>query len=159
MKPREILIYYAIIHEGNWDKIYEALALNEDFDEKEAKRIIANPKSSVVTIFDDDYPQQLKFITKPPFVLFYHGDLSIIKDKYKAVSVVGARENTKYGEDVTNYFVKNLCKEFINNPPAIARTRPRITYSIAKPLPKKDININIDATSTIGEEIKKEISK
>lgn len=114
MKPREILIYYAIIHEGNWNKIYEALLSNEEFDEERAKRIIANPKSKVVTILDEDeYPQQLKFIRKPPFVLFYHGDLSIIKDKYKAVSVVGSRDYTEYGEQVTNYFVKHLCKELV----------------------------------------------
>ena len=113
MKPREILIYYAIIHQGNWDKIYESIVLNRDFDEEEAKRIIANPKSKVVTMFDDDYPQQLKFIRKPPFVLFYHGDISIIKDKYKAVSVVGSRDYSEYGEAVTNYFVKNLCKELV----------------------------------------------
>ncbi len=102
-----------MIYKGNWDKIYEAISLMEDFDEEKAKKLIANPKSKVVTIFDDDYPQQLKFIQKPPFVLYYHGDISIIKDKYKAVSIVGSRKYSTYGEKVTRYFAKELSKELV----------------------------------------------
>lgn len=113
MKSSEILLYLAIKHGGNWDAIYETISTHAEIDEKEAKKLIANVKSKYTTINSDDYPEQLKFIQKPPFVLFYHGDLSIIKDKRKAVSVVGSRKNTEYGEEVTNYFVKELCKDLV----------------------------------------------
>ena len=107
------MIYFAIIHKGNWEEIYQALTLKEEFEEEKAKKVVANMNSKAVTILDDDYPQQLKFIQRPPFVLFYHGDLSIIKDKLKAVSVVGSRDYSPYGLKVTNYFVKHLCKELV----------------------------------------------
>lgn len=113
MKASEILLYLAIKHQGNWDAIYHTLSCKETINEKEAKKVIANVKSKYTTVSSDDYPEQLKTIQKPPFVLFYHGDLSIIKDKHKAVSVVGSRKNTEYGESVTKYFVKELCKDLV----------------------------------------------
>lgn len=113
MEARKVLIYLAIKYGGNWDNIYKALSDKELIDEKQAKKVIANPKSKVVTLFDEDYPDQLRYIRKPPFVLFYHGDLSIIKNKHKAISVVGARKNTEYGEEATRFFVRDLCKELV----------------------------------------------
>lgn len=113
MEARQVLIYLAIIYKGDWNKIYDVILAKEHLDEKEIKRVIKNPKSKVVTCLDDDYPQQLKALNKPPFVLFYHGELSIIKDKNKAVSVVGSRKNSKYGEMVTIKLVKELCKEVV----------------------------------------------
>ena len=113
MKPREILIYYAVICKGDWVKIFESLSCKKHVDEDEAKKVVANMHSKAVTILDDDYPEQLKWIKRPPFVLFYHGDLSIIKDKMKAVSVVGSRENTRYGKAMTIRFVKGLCRDVV----------------------------------------------
>ena len=66
MKSREVIIYLAIIHKGNWEEIYQALTLKEEFEEEKAKKVVANMNSKAVTILDDDYPQQLKFIQKPP---------------------------------------------------------------------------------------------
>lgn len=113
MEGRKLLIYFSIKYSGDWNKIYEAVSNSEEVDEKEAEKVVSNPKSKVVTILDDDYPQQLKFARKPPFVLFYHGDISIIKDKHKAISVVGSRKNSQYGEEVTRFLVEDLCKELV----------------------------------------------
>ena len=113
MEARQILIYLAIIYKGDWNKIYEVITSREHLDENEIRRVIKNPKSKVVTCLDDDYPEQLKTAKKPPFVLFYHGDLSIIKDKYKAISVVGSRRNSAYGEEITTNLVRDLCKELV----------------------------------------------
>lgn len=113
MQAREILIYFAVIHTGNWDKIYESIINREDRKEEDVKRVVANIKSKAVTMLDNDYPESLKFIKKPPFVLFYHGDLSLIKDKHKCVSIVGSRKNTDYGELVTTYFASELSKELV----------------------------------------------
>lgn len=113
MKSREILIYLAIIWKGDWNLIYEALLSKEKLDEDVIKSTISKLDSKAVTLLDDDYPQQLKMICKPPFVLFYHGDISIIKDKHKAVSVVGSRKNSYYGYLTTTKLVKDLCKDVV----------------------------------------------
>ena len=40
MNSREILIYLAIKFEGDWDSIYSAINIKEEFDEKEAMKMI-----------------------------------------------------------------------------------------------------------------------
>lgn len=113
MEAREILIYLSTIKKGDWNLIYEAIIEKFVCEEEEVKKVVKNLKSKVVTILDDKYPEQLKYAKKPPFVLYYHGDLSIIQDKRKAISVVGSRKNSEYGEKVTIDLVKQLCKELV----------------------------------------------
>lgn len=55
-----------------------------------------------------NYPEKLKSITDPPYVLFYKGDLSLTSSK--TVAVVGSRKSTIYGEEVTKLITKELCK-------------------------------------------------
>ncbi len=66
-----------------------------------------------MTLLDDDYPDSLKHIYRPPFVLFYYGDLSLVQDMKKIVGVIGAREHTDYGKTMTQIMVKEISKEMI----------------------------------------------
>lgn len=59
-----------------------------------------------VTIFDDEYPKNLRQIYDPPVVLYYKGDLK--PEDEKAIAVVGTRKMTGYGKSVTEQFVKAL---------------------------------------------------
>ena len=118
MNSREILIYYAIKYKGNWDLIFDAVNVVQnpesktEIDEDEAKKVLKNVNSPVITILDEEYPDSLKQITKPPFVLFYHGDISLLKKENKC-AVVGSRKCTEYGLYYTNEFVKKLCNDFV----------------------------------------------
>ena len=58
-----------------------------------------NKKSyTVLTIKDENYPQYLREIFDPPYVLYGVGDLDVLKDP--AVSIVGARRSSPYGKAV-----------------------------------------------------------
>ncbi|MDD3647840.1 MAG: DNA-processing protein DprA [Candidatus Dojkabacteria bacterium] len=59
------------------------------------------------TVLDSDYPGILKEIHDPPIVLYYRGDLSN-KSIAKAISVVGTRDYSKYGEVITRQLVCSL---------------------------------------------------
>ena len=65
---------------------------------------------NLITIWDDEYPEQLKNIYDPPLILYYKGKLEE-NDKY-AVAVVGTRQPSDYGkiqaEKFTNwdYFIR-----------------------------------------------------
>lgn len=61
-----------------------------------------------ITYNSISYPEKLKYISDPPYVLFYRGDLSLILSK--TVAVVGSRKCTAYGEEITRLIVKELCK-------------------------------------------------
>jgi len=60
-----------------------------------------------VTLLDEDYPQILKEIKNPPFVLYGKGDKALLCDK-NAIGIVGARRTTEYGREVTQILTSEL---------------------------------------------------
>ena len=59
-----------------------------------------------LTIISNEYPNELKDIYQPPFVLYCKGDISILKED--GIAVVGTRTPTAYGKNITEQFVKGL---------------------------------------------------
>lgn len=64
-----------------------------------------------VTMLDQSYPEKLRNIYDPPFMLYYKGKL-LPKDR-KIISVVGARECSIYGKETAKYLAGVLAKENI----------------------------------------------
>jgi DNA processing protein len=60
----------------------------------------------VLTPYSDDYPESLKNIETPPYVLFCKGDIALLKTE--GIAVVGTRTPTTYGKIVTEQFCKGL---------------------------------------------------
>ena len=113
MEPRENLLYLALKFRGDWDKIYECLTKHEDIDQKEAERLINSVNSKYLTILDEEYPSILRESYRPPFVLFYHGDISLLEDKKQKIAVVGSRKASPYGKEMTEKLVKAISKDFV----------------------------------------------
>jgi len=132
LNARNVLIYLSIVHNGDWNNIYDSICNKEDLREKECEinKTISSLKYKAVTILDDEYPDYLKTIFQPPFVLFYYGDIYLIKDYRKNLSIVGSRNLTIYGEDETCYMAANLCKEF-NIVSGLARGVDGIAHQVA----------------------------
>lgn len=61
----------------------------------------------LITIFDDSYPERLKTIYQPPWVLFAKGDISLLKYE-KTLAVVGSRDATQYGLSTIEYLFPEL---------------------------------------------------
>ncbi|MBQ4253356.1 MAG: DNA-processing protein DprA, partial [Erysipelotrichaceae bacterium] len=89
---RENLIRLAIKHEGDYFKIRKALEKKEDTDD-------GIPLQQALTILDEEYPKELLELKYPPYVLFYEGDIRLLKEKM--ISIVGSRESCSYGEWIT----------------------------------------------------------
>ena len=81
----------------------------EQVDEELRYELKKKLKSQYTTLFSHDYPEQLKLINCPPFVLYYYGNLSLVKDK--SIGVVGMREVNDYGKRATCEFVKQLVEK------------------------------------------------
>ena len=112
MNSRKLLIALAIIHEGKWQEIFTALQNHEQVDEEVADGYIKHIKSGVLTIFDPQYPDYLKHSYKPPFVLFYYGDISLISNKDNNVAVVGSRSPSIQGKENIQYIVEGIAKRY-----------------------------------------------
>ena len=61
-----------------------------------------------ITIEDEAYPETLRHVPTPPLVLFYKGDLALLKREMLAV--VGAREATNYGYHVLQELMPEITK-------------------------------------------------
>ena len=63
---------------------------------KEVSRA-AELNASIVSLYDADYPERLKALEEPPFILYTSGDLGLLD---RSVAFVGTREPTDFGGKV-----------------------------------------------------------
>lgn len=90
MKAKTILIALALKYGGNWDDMFKAIQNKET--EFPPELIEAAENQQAITILDDNYPQELKQVLKPPFVLFYKGNINLLNDYRHKITVVGTRK-------------------------------------------------------------------
>jgi DNA processing protein len=60
-----------------------------------------------ITLRDEGYPELLKEIKNPPFVLYGKGDRGLLNNR-NTIGVVGARKTTQYGREVTKLLTTEL---------------------------------------------------
>ncbi len=83
----------------------------EDWVLKYEENIIKNGED-YITPADDIYPERLKQIYDAPAALFYRGDLNILKEK-NIIGVVGSRNPTFYGKEMTRSLVGKVAKDIV----------------------------------------------
>ncbi|VEU59216.1 DNA-processing protein DprA [Mesomycoplasma neurolyticum] len=92
-----ILIYFSIKYNGDFFSIFNALKRQEKIDKNliiEIENDIQNKKIQAITILDKEYPKEFKYLDKPPFVIFYKGNIKLLKDKNK-ISLTGDKNTLK----------------------------------------------------------------
>lgn len=93
-----ILIWFAIKYKGDWDKIYDALEKHEKVTLEEIRgleEMIKEKDWNIITILDIDYPNKLKEAYKPPFVIWYKGDIKLLDNKFICATGQQVDETTK----------------------------------------------------------------
>ena len=73
---------------------------------KEQIQQIAEQNVSILTYWDNEYPQRLKAIYDPPAFLFVKGRKELLKST--SIAIVGTRHGTGYGRMVTERFGREL---------------------------------------------------
>lgn len=71
-------------------------------------------KYKIKTLFltDKDYPQRLLNCYDPPTLLYFKGKADL--NSRKTISIVGTRNNTGYGKDITEKIIENLANKNIS---------------------------------------------
>ncbi|WBP83804.1 DNA-processing protein DprA [Mycoplasmopsis edwardii] len=98
------LFYYAHKNKGNNIKIFDAIKNIEKIDTDELNTLLTKYKEqkvNFVTILDYEYPSSLLFSYKPPFVLFYRGNIDILK-KLTKVYLVNEVHNQNTETNIQN---------------------------------------------------------
>ena len=70
IKARNLLAYLAVKYSQNWEDMFNAIKTKEDVSYETIDETIATLKGDYITIIDDSYPEELKHIFRPPFVIF-----------------------------------------------------------------------------------------
>lgn len=111
-KARDILIYFSYKYSGDYNDILKALKKKEKIDELLYEEYQTKwEKKEVLTIIDENYPEVFKAINYPPIVLYLKGDKTLLDDLTKSIAVIGAREHSKYGEEMTRTITEELASE------------------------------------------------
>ncbi|MFV0552783.1 MAG: DNA-processing protein DprA [Anaerorhabdus sp.] len=104
MKLSKQIACYAYETSGDWDKIAEKIKNND-----EAKSF--NIKENYITIVDELYPNKLRELRFPPWILFYEGDISLLNQK--CIGIVGSRKSLDYGIQVTKMIASVLSNKYV----------------------------------------------
>lgn len=76
----ETLVYFAMKYDGDFKRIFDAIKNKEPEDSQLKQYLLKKVKYPYVTINDPNYPEFLKVMNCPPIVLFYEGNLDLIKN-------------------------------------------------------------------------------
>jgi predicted Rossmann fold nucleotide-binding protein DprA/Smf involved in DNA uptake len=87
---RNILIALSVKFNGDWVQIYNAIKTKFSIQEDEVESLLSLIPTDVSTIviIDANYPDNMKKVYKPPFVIFTRGNTSLLNSK-DSVSVLG----------------------------------------------------------------------
>lgn len=102
------------IKKGVLDKTFLLKTLNKIKDNIDTlnldiyKEKLLNNKSKYLTIYDSEFPYNLKNIQNPPLIIYYKGNLN--KKFEYGISVVGARKCTNYGAWACEYIASELSR-------------------------------------------------
>lgn len=89
--------------------VSEFVVFRNTFDHVAYARQLREKHVGVLTLNHEKYPQRLKEIPDPPFVLYVKGNKQTNPINLdKTIGVVGTRQITPYGRDVTIQIVKGL---------------------------------------------------
>lgn len=121
MTGREACLYLSLKYEGSWEKIYEAVRKKEPPDLAYFEKAKESLHCSYVTIVDKEYPRALTRVPKPPFVLYYYGDLSLSENEDAALAYIGSREASAYGMRMARKIVTELAEEGVTVVTGLAR--------------------------------------
>jgi len=112
-ETRNLLIALSVICEGNWDKIYYHITNRIFPDDLDVEKVVSNLSCEVITYFDEEYPSKLKEVRNAPLVLYYIGDISLIKNTENILAVVGTRLPSEYGKESTIKIVSSLKEDVV----------------------------------------------
>lgn len=111
MLGKDLLIYLAIKYKGDFKSIVKAIENKEPVDECVAEKAISKLNCKVVTVLDDDYPEELRRVYMPPLVLFYKGGIQLLKTSSVKLFIDGGSKMSEYGKNMAKTLTTGIAKK------------------------------------------------
>lgn len=106
---REKLIALSIVKKGDWGEIYQFLRTDRNLDaidEIAASKLTQQLNCEAITLLDEAYPNAWHDMPRPPFVVFYQGNMALLKSK--AISVIGGKKMSNHTSKVIRNVINTL---------------------------------------------------
>lgn len=97
------LLAYAVRYKGNYASIKKALIENETYED-------IKYEGKYICIYDTEYPDEFLDLANPPYVIFYEGDITLLKTR--KISVVGSRNMSALGKEYCEALITYLAKSY-----------------------------------------------
>lgn len=106
----ETLVAFAEKYQGDFKEIFNAVAYKERLTDNEIDKLNDNVDEKYVTVMSEDYPEVLKGIDCPPIVMFYEGNMDLLKGEvYQLMSPFDITKRLFFKMESTNdgmdYFI------------------------------------------------------
>lgn len=93
---------------SNTENIEKILETKKKLDTKYLENIITKQDIKIISFFDSEYPENLKNIANPPFILYVKGNIW----NEARLGIIGSRKITQYGEKTIETLIPELSKYF-----------------------------------------------
>jgi DNA processing protein len=111
MNGRDVLIYLSLKYHGDWSQMVQAIKSKETLSPSEVAEALCQVASQTVTILDPTYPESWKAAVRPPLVVYYYGNLELVRNESECIAYVGSREASSYGRQMARLLAGGLAKE------------------------------------------------
>lgn len=108
VNPKVWLHYLAIKNNGKWADIFRDLCSETVISPSTLDRY-ENDGTNYVVFMDEGYPITLSKKAQPPFLIYYNGNIDLIKDENRLMSILNDNLATMYAYEAT----EDLCLELI----------------------------------------------
>ena len=113
--------------EGIGEKIAEEILSNKyRIGLKEEIKKLKKEKVELISIYEEEYPENLRQIYDKPICLYVKGNKEILNEF--SLAIIGCRENSTYGKEVATAVVKGLAKKNIITVSGLARGIDSISH-------------------------------
>ncbi|WP_338972874.1 DNA-processing protein DprA [Spiroplasma endosymbiont of Panorpa germanica] len=123
----DVILYFALKYYGNWKLIYKAIKNNEKILNGDLELIDKEIKAKSLSINNPLYPDVLREVNNPPFVIFHYGNIDLINQYYRCVGMVIGAKLSKYQSKALKDFVKFFHK---NSPIMVIKIDNHINDSL-----------------------------
>lgn len=109
----ELLLYFSYTNKGNSYEVFKDLVKKKKVGESHIKQVLSALKSQdvkYITVFDKEYPKCLKDLKYAPYVLYYKGNLDLLKSRSLCITADVMTENVSaYIEKSLNQYSNQFC--------------------------------------------------
>ena len=112
MEGRALLHALSVMKNGDWNAIFEAVKSKENIDNRYVESVL-NIGYEFTTLLDSEYPDNLKHTVRPPFVIFYEGNIELMSAETKKICVANDNLSSSYSQESINKISKELADKRI----------------------------------------------